>query len=71
MLKFIKHHLDTIAGVSIYPLISFVLFFSFFLLVLLWLRKVSHTHIAHMSDLPLADRPNTRTITSQAIEPLP
>ena len=71
MLKFIKHHLDTIAGVGIYPLISFVLFFGFFLLMLLWLRKVGQGHIAHMSDLPLADLPNTRTLTDHAIEPLP
>ncbi|MBK7086221.1 MAG: CcoQ/FixQ family Cbb3-type cytochrome c oxidase assembly chaperone [Flavobacteriales bacterium] len=39
MLKFIKHHLDTIAGVGIYPVISFVIFFSFFLLMLFWLRR--------------------------------
>ena len=55
MLKFIKHHLDTIAGVGIYPVISFVLFFSFFLAVLWWLRSVSKRHITHMSELPFAE----------------
>jgi len=69
MLKFIKHHLDTIDGVGIYPVISFVLFFGFFILVLLWLRKVSHTHIAHMSDLPLADPQSIQVNTDHAIEP--
>ena len=60
MLKFIKHHLDTIAGVGIFPVISFVLFFTFFIAMLLWLRKVSRTHIEHMSALPLV---NERTKT--------
>lgn len=55
MLKFIKHHLDTIAGVGVYPVISFLIFFGFFLLVLLWLRKVSRSHIAHMAALPLME----------------
>jgi len=54
MLKFIKHHLDTIAGVGIYPLISFILFFGFFLAMLIWVRKVSRSHIDHMAALPLA-----------------
>ncbi|HRH69588.1 MAG TPA: CcoQ/FixQ family Cbb3-type cytochrome c oxidase assembly chaperone [Flavobacteriales bacterium] len=53
MLKFIKHHLDTIAGVGIYPVISFLLFFGFFLVMLVWLRKVGRPHIEHMAALPL------------------
>lgn len=55
MLKFIKHHLDTIAGVSIYPVLSFLIFFSLFIVVLLWVRKVSNAYIAHMADLPLME----------------
>ncbi|MEO8589375.1 MAG: CcoQ/FixQ family Cbb3-type cytochrome c oxidase assembly chaperone [Flavobacteriales bacterium] len=62
MLKFIKHHLDTITGVGVYPSISFLIFFGFFLLVLLWVWKVSRSHIAYMASLPLTDdlnRPET------------
>ncbi|MBS1580616.1 MAG: CcoQ/FixQ family Cbb3-type cytochrome c oxidase assembly chaperone [Bacteroidetes bacterium] len=61
MLKFIKHHLDTITGIGIYPAISFVLFFGFFLVVLIRLWKADRGHIDHMSALPLArdGRPNT------------
>lgn len=59
MLKFIKHHMDTISGIGIYPVISFVLFFSFFLGMLWWLRSVSKGHIAHMTALPLAEDLNT------------
>lgn len=57
MLKFVKHHLDTITGVGVYPVISFLLFFTFFLLVLLWLRNVRQGHITHMAALPLSDNP--------------
>lgn len=53
MLKFINHHLDTIAGIGIYPAISFVLFFGFFLAVLFLLKKTSRTHVDHMASLPL------------------
>lgn len=52
MLKFIKHHLDTIDGIGIYPVLSFVIFFSFFIVVLLWLRTTSRTHMDHLTNLP-------------------
>jgi cytochrome c oxidase cbb3-type subunit IV len=55
MLKFIKHHLDTITGIGIYPVISFLIFFGFFLAVLLWVRSVSRAHITHMASLPLLE----------------
>ena len=53
MLKFISHHLDTIAGIGLYPLLSFVVFFLFFLAVLWWVFTVRRSHIEHMSALPL------------------
>jgi cytochrome c oxidase cbb3-type subunit 4 len=59
MLKFIKHHMDTITGIGIYPAISFVLFFSFFLGMLFWLRTVSKGHIDHMTALPLIEDTKT------------
>lgn len=66
MLKFIKHHMDTIAGVGIYPVISFLIFFGFFLLVLLWVRKVSGAHIAHMANLPLMEETTNNETGSHA-----
>lgn len=53
MLKFIKHHLDTIAGVDIYPVLSFLVFFLFFLGVLWWVLTVRRGHIEHMAALPI------------------
>ncbi len=66
MLKFIKHHMDTIAGIGIYPVISFLIFFLFFIAVLLWVRKVSRAHIAHMASLPLIEEPTKTESGSHA-----
>ena len=66
MLKFIKHHMDTIAGVGIYPVISFLIFFSFFLVVLLWLRTMSRSHLMHMAALPLLEDPKNNEIVDHA-----
>lgn len=53
MLKFIKHHLDTIAGVEIYPLISLILFFSVFSIMLYIVIKMPKKNIEEISNLPL------------------
>lgn len=53
MLKFIKYHLSSITGIEIYPMISFVLFFAFFLGVLLWVIKGNKQYFHEMSQIPL------------------
>ena len=40
MLKFIKHNLEGIEGVEIYPIISLVLFFYSFLAMLIFVFKL-------------------------------
>ncbi len=57
--------MDTIAGIEIYPLISFVIFFTFFCAVaayVIWQRK---EHFTKMSLMPLDDNEvvNSKTIT--------
>ena len=51
-MKFI-HYLEKITGVSIYPLISFVIFGLFFLVVLLWVLKTDKQKIYEGSRIPL------------------
>ncbi|MCS3796644.1 CcoQ/FixQ family Cbb3-type cytochrome c oxidase assembly chaperone [Niastella sp. OAS944] len=51
-MKFI-HYLEKITGVSIYPLISFVIFGLFFLVVLLWVLKTDKQKIVEVSRIPL------------------
>lgn len=53
MLKFIKHHLDTIEGVEIYPIISLVLFFLVFTIMLIIVMKMPKGNIDEISNLPL------------------
>ncbi len=53
MLKFIKHHMETIAGIEIFPLISFLIFFTFFVLLLIWVFRSSKEYIAEVEQLPL------------------
>jgi cytochrome c oxidase cbb3-type subunit IV len=53
MLKFIKHHLDTIGGIEIYPLISFIIFFLFFTGLLLYVARLKKETINEISNIPL------------------
>jgi hypothetical protein len=58
-MKFINY-LTSIAGVSIFPLISLFIFFLFFSVIIIWAVKVSKEHIAEMEQIPLnSDKVNT------------
>ncbi len=53
MLRYIKHHLDTISGVEIYPIISLLLFFIVFVTMLIYVYKIPKSSIEEVSNLPL------------------
>ncbi|MEM6514808.1 MAG: CcoQ/FixQ family Cbb3-type cytochrome c oxidase assembly chaperone [Bacteroidota bacterium] len=53
MLKFVKNHLESITGVEIYPLISLVIFFGFFVLLFWWVITAKKDYINTVSNLPL------------------
>ena len=53
MLKFIKHHLDTISGVEIYPIISLILFFVVFTTMLIIVLRMPKKRIEEIGNLPL------------------
>ena len=53
MLKFIKHHLETIIGIEIYPIISLTIFFLFFIGIIYWVIKMDKKHINEVCNLPL------------------
>jgi len=52
-MKFVIHHLESIAGIEIYPLISLVIFFVFFLALLVFVVKLSKKYVKIMESLPL------------------
>ena len=53
MLKFIKHHMETIAGIEIYPIISFIIFFTFFIALIIYVYKVDKKVFNEISNIPL------------------
>jgi cytochrome c oxidase cbb3-type subunit 4 len=55
MLKFVKHNLERITDVEIYPIISLSIFFTAFVLFTLWAMTYSKETIKEVSDLPLQD----------------
>lgn len=53
MFKFIKGHLETITGIEIYPLISLIIFFTFFVALFLWVFTAKKEYINKVSNIPL------------------
>lgn len=48
-------YLEQIMGVSIFPIISLVLFVAFFTGVVIWIYSIDKKEIEHMENLPLND----------------
>jgi len=55
MLKFVKSHMETITGIEIYPLISLVIFFTFFVILFWWVFTAKKEYINTVSQIPLND----------------
>lgn len=55
MLKYIKHHLDTITGIEIYPILSFSIFFLFFLVMFIWVMRTDNARIREIKNIPIND----------------
>lgn len=53
-MKFINY-LSTIAGIEVYPLISLVIFFLFFVALFVYVLTTKKKHIAEVEVLPLND----------------
>lgn len=53
-MKFAEY-LTTINGVAIYPIISLVLFVSFFILVTIMIMRMNSKELEHIEKLPLDD----------------
>lgn len=54
-MKFINY-LQSITGVSIYPLISLVIFFLFFSLLSIWAFRADKKYIHTMKQLPFGEQ---------------
>ena len=52
MFKFIKGHLETIAGVEIYPIVSLLIFFIFFVILFWWVFTAKKDYINTVEHIP-------------------
>lgn len=59
MLKFVKSHMESITGIEIYPLISLLIFFSFFVVLFWWVFTAKKEYINTVSQIPLNDHYKT------------
>jgi len=55
MFEQIKHNMETIAGVAIYPILSLIIFFAFFVGLGVWVFSYKKEKITEMSQIPLND----------------
>lgn len=53
MLKFIKHHMATIDGIEIYPLISMSIFVLFFVGMLWWVLRMDKNYVNDLENYPI------------------
>ncbi|WP_372474751.1 CcoQ/FixQ family Cbb3-type cytochrome c oxidase assembly chaperone [Capnocytophaga sp. ARDL2] len=53
MLKFIKHNMETIAGIEIFPVIALLIFFLFFVGLTIWVMTYKKQTIDELSNIPL------------------
>lgn len=62
MLKFVKGHMESITGIEIYPLISLLIFFSFFVVLFWWVFTAKKDYINEVSNIPFEPTNNTEKL---------
>jgi cytochrome c oxidase cbb3-type subunit 4 len=59
MLKYIKNHMESITGIEIYPMISLLIFFIFFVILFWWVFTAKKDYIKTVSNIPLDNQNET------------
>jgi cytochrome c oxidase cbb3-type subunit 4 len=62
MLRFITHDLTGINGVSIYPIISLLIFTVFFAIVITRVIRMSKAEITELGEIPFNDQEQSEQI---------
>jgi len=68
MFKFVKQYAESIDGVNIYPMISLVIFFLFFVVLLYYVKKMDKTSVKQISRIPLDDDQSQETFTENNLK---
>lgn len=50
--------MESITGIEIYPIISLLIFFTFFVLLFWWVFSAKKDHIKSLSNLPFDNKQN-------------
>ena len=56
MLSYLKGHLTSIDGIEIFPIISFLIFFTFFIGLTIYVMKVDKKKIEEIKQIPLDEK---------------
>ena len=56
MFKFIKQYAEKIDHAQVYPMISLIIFFLFFVVLLIYVKKMDKKSIATLSNIPLDEK---------------
>jgi cytochrome c oxidase cbb3-type subunit 4 len=56
-----KNVLQSIDNIAIWPVVSFVIFFSFFIVLLWWAFSVDKEFINKMKSLPMDEKPDSES----------
>ena len=62
MFKFIKQYAETINSIEIYPIISLFIFLVFFIVLLVWVKKMRKADVSEMANLPLNEANTNSTL---------
>ncbi len=63
MFKFIKQYAEKMDHAEVYPMISLLIFFLFFVVLLIYVKKMDRSSITTLSNIPL-DEPEEQTTIS-------
>jgi hypothetical protein len=61
MLRYIKHNLTEIDGISFYPILSLLIFTLFFAVMLTFVFRMKKSRVEELSSIPLEEDPNDVT----------
>ncbi len=53
MFKFIKQYAETMENAAVYPVISLLIFFIFFVVLLVYVKKMDKQSVEVLSNIPL------------------
>ncbi len=63
-----KNVLQTIENIEIWPVISLIIFFIFFLAILIYVLKVDKNYIKMMKEMPLNDGTNEKKASDDRLD---